>query len=219
MTKTPIDATDLPGSVRDPTVTGLPNGFCYGVTRYADVILQQAFPQHLGDLVGALAELVIVRAQVEAGGGSKTTIATAFDQSLKDRGWTQRTIEIGKTIDGELIAKVRGHEIDMFKPSNDQDSYPGVAVEMEWNNKDPFFDRDLLNYLALNREGVLAVGVIVTRGPALQAWLRANVSTGNQKYGASTTHWDKLVPRVNLGGGGECPLLLIGIEPPRIVDP
>jgi hypothetical protein len=36
------------------------------------------------------------------------------------------------------------------------------------------------------------------------------------KYGASTTWWDKLVPRVNLGGGGECPLLLVGIEPERV---
>lgn len=39
---------------------------------------------------------------------------------------------------------------------------------------------------------------------------------GGFKYGQSTTHWDKLVPRVNLGGGGECPLLLVGIEPERI---
>lgn len=44
--------------------------------------------------------------------------------------------------------------------------FPGVAVEMEWNNKDPFFDRDLSNYYALHRAGALAVGVIVTRGPA-----------------------------------------------------
>ena len=41
-------------------------------------------------------------------------------------------------------------------------------------------------------------------------------SGGHPKYGSSTTHWEKLIPRVNLGGGGECPLLLIGIEPGRI---
>ena len=39
---------------------------------------------------------------------------------------------------------------------------------------------------------------------------------GGFKYGQSTTHWNKLIPRVNLGGGGECPLLLVGIEPERV---
>jgi hypothetical protein len=39
------------------------------------------------------------------------------------------------------------------------------------------------------------------------------------KYGSASTHWDKLIPKVNLGGGGECPLLLVGIEPGRIDHP
>ncbi|MGH2626548.1 MAG: BglII/BstYI family type II restriction endonuclease, partial [Anaerolineales bacterium] len=98
--------------------------------------------------------------------------------------------------------------------------YPGVAVEMEWSNKDPFFDRDLLNFQALHREGALAVGVIVTRGPDLQRLIKPIILNRQrtQKYGESTTHWNKLIPRVNLGGGGECPLLLIGIQPDRIRD-
>jgi len=42
-------------------------------------------------------------------------------------------------------------------------AYPGIGVEREWNNKDPFFDRDLSNFAALHREGVVALGVIVPR--------------------------------------------------------
>lgn len=85
-------------------------------------------------------------------------------------------------------------------------------------NKDPFFDRDLVNFQALHREGALAVGVIVTRGPLLQEIIKPVIlnSEGEQKYAESTTHWNKLLPRVNLGGGGECPLLLVGIEPQRV---
>jgi len=60
---------------------------------------------------------------------------------------------------------------------------------MEWNNKDPFFDRDLSNFAALHREGVVALGVIVTRGSGLQTWLRSHVDGGASKYGASTTWW------------------------------
>lgn len=95
---------------------------------------------------------------------------------------------------------------------------PGVAVEMEWNNKDPFYDRDLINFQALHREGAIAIGVIVTRGPGLQALIGPTIRSkdGGFKYGQSTTHWNKLTPKVNLGGGGECPLLLVGIEPDRV---
>jgi hypothetical protein len=38
----------------------------------------------------------------------------------------------------------------------------------------------------------------------------------SMKYGASTTHWDKIIPRITLGGGGECPPIVVGIEPERI---
>ena len=65
----------------------------------------------------------------------------------------------------------------------------------------------------------MGVGVIVTRGAALQALLERTVlhaGARTSKYGRASTHWNKLVPRVNLGGGGECPLLLIGIQPPRV---
>ncbi|HET7721665.1 MAG TPA: BglII/BstYI family type II restriction endonuclease, partial [Acidimicrobiales bacterium] len=68
------------------------------------------------------------------------------------------------------------------------------------------------------REGAIAVGVIVTRGPRLQELIGPVIRSkqGGFKYGQSTTHWNKLLPRVNLGGGGECPLLLVGIEPERV---
>ena len=104
-------------------------------------------------------------------------------------------------------------EIDMFGLGSLDSPFPGIAVEMEWNNKDPFYDRDLNNFQALHKEGAIAVGVIVTRGPDLQHLL----SVALDKYGSASTHWDKLIPKVNLGGGGECPLLLVGIEPDRII--
>lgn len=114
--------------------------------------------------------------------------------------------------------RTHGHEIDMFGKGSLEEPIPGVAVEMEWNNKDPFYDRDLNHFQALHREGAIAVGVVVTRGPNLQALISSTIRSkdGGFKYGQSSTHWDKLIPKVNLGGGGECPLLLVGIEPERI---
>ncbi len=210
-----FDVPGRPGFVSRPTVTEFPIGYRVRVTRYADIILAHAFAEEWADLLAAFDALSIDRSELERGGGNRTPIAQRFDASLAARGWGKRTIEIEKHIDRVAVMGVRGHEIDMFK-IGPEGTYPGVGCEMEWNNKDPFFDRDLNNFAALHREGVLAVGVIVTRGPRLHAALSDRKVGGATKYGASTTWWDKLLPRVNLGGGGECPLLLVGIEPERV---
>ena len=221
-------ALDPAGQVQPPTVEGLPDGYIYGATRYADVILEQAFPERFCDLRAALEGFEPTLAELIAGGGSQTPFVQRFDRSLyvlhNREVWGSRNITIKKRVgfdgDTEQVSKVRGHEIDMFGVGSLSRPFPGVAVEMEWNNKDPFFDRDLINFQALHHEGAIAVGVIVTRGPDLQALLKEVIRNDNgrgpSKYGASTTHWGKLTPRIDLGGGGECPLLLVGIQPPRI---
>lgn len=218
-----VSAEGLPepaGMVLEPNVEGLPEGYRYGVTRYADLILREAFPERYRDLHAVLTDFRIDAGELTTGGGGRATHTSRFDSLLQDRGWGKRTITISKLIDQRLIHSARGHEIDMFGAGLVEDGYPGIAVEMEWNNKDLFFDRDLLNFAALHREGALAVGVIVTRGPTLQKMagpvIKSGASSRNMKYGSSTTHWDKIIPRINLGGGGECPLMVIGIEPPRI---
>jgi hypothetical protein len=42
-----------------------------------------------------------------------------------------------------------------------------LALEIEWNNKDPFFDRDLENFKRLHADGAILVGILVTRGQLL----------------------------------------------------
>lgn len=209
------------GMVGEPNVGDLPAGYRYGVTRYADLILREAFPDRYRDLTAVLSEFRIDVDELTRGGGSRASQTIRFDSLLHDLGWGKRNITITKLIDERMIHATRGHEIDMFGPGSVDETYPGIAVEMEWNNKDPFFDRDLINFAALHREGALAVGVIVPRGPTLQRHIGTVIKTGSgagsKKYGTSTTHWDKIIPRINLGGGGECPLLVVGIEPGRIV--
>ncbi len=222
------DVVDLAGQVRDITVSGLPDGYDYKATRYADVILKEAFPNRFRDLTDALEQFEPTLDELRSGGGGRTVFVARFDQSLADQqedgqavwGKQNITIEKGLGFEGNVtpVSKVRGHEIDMFGLGSLIQPLPGIAVEMEWNNKDPFFDRDLINFQALHHEGAIAVGVIVTRSAALQDLISKVIQSkdGGFKYGSSTTHWDRLVPRVNLGGGGECPLLLIGIRPERI---
>jgi hypothetical protein len=222
------DAVDLAGDVRDVTTNDWPEGYIYGATRYADVILKESFSERFTDLVTALHQFHPTLDELRAGGGGRTVFVKRFDESLAammqdgQTIWGKQIVTIKKNVelDGTTLrtSRTHSHEIDMFGKGTIGEPLPGIAVEMEWNNKDPFFDRDLNNFQALHREGAIAIGVIVTRGPNLQALIYPTIKSkdGNKKYGQASTHWDKLIDKVNLGGGGQCPLLLVGIESARI---
>ncbi len=70
--------------------------------------------------------------------------------------------------------------------------YPAgtFALEIEWNNKDPFFDRDLENFKRLHADGVISIGAIITRGTSLQDGLRELVEAFARKNGINSI--DKL---------------------------
>jgi len=98
----------------------------------------------------------------------------------------------------------------MDSPTHKVDCYKNrVALEIEWNNKDPFFDRDLNNFRLLFELRAISVGVIITRCDELQT-IFDSLGRGHS-YGASTTHMSKLLPRIQGGSGGGCPLLVFGI--------
>lgn len=227
------DIVEPANRVLPPTISGLPEGYVYGVTRYADVILQGILPDRLTELIHSLEIFAPTLDELRAGGGGRTVFVARFDQSLADQVdsetgssvWGKKNLVVyrGAAFAGDphRLVTTRGHEVDMFGVASLEPGkgLPGVAVEMEWNNKDPFYDRDLISFDALHREGAIAVGVIVTRGPGLQDVIGSSIlaADGSLKFGTSTTHWNKLIPRVNLGGGGECPLLLVGIEAEKVL--
>lgn len=57
----------------------------------------------------------------------------------------------------------------------------------------------------------LDVGVIVTRADHLQELFDGLGEAVGKKYGASTTHIGKLLPRIHGGAAGGCPPLIFGI--------
>jgi hypothetical protein len=87
---------------------------------------------------------------------------------------------------------------------------------MEWNNKDPFFDRDLNNFRLLFELRAIHVGIIITRSWELQQIFR-KLGKG-ASYGKATTHHEKLWSKVEGGGGGGCPVLTFAILPALFVD-
>lgn len=167
---------------------------------HACAILHRDFADEFDDLLACLRSFTLRRPDILAPGKNKTTIAGSIDQFLAARGWRERRFNVEIVVDGET-RPMPTHKIDNVKGR--------VGIEVEWNNKDTFYDRDLNNFRILHELDILSVGVIITRMTELQT-LFNDLGKG-PSYGASTTHWDKLMPRVSGGGAGGCPLLLIGM--------
>ena len=110
---------------------------------------------------------------------------------LYSRGWVEKQFKTEILVDGAK-SESPTHQVDCFKNR--------IALEIEWNNKDPFFDRDLNNFRLLFELRAVSVGVIVTRCDDLQE-VFGMLGRGSS-FGASTTHISKLRPRINGGGGG-----------------
>jgi Restriction endonuclease BglII len=58
----------------------------------------------------------------------------------------------------------------------------------------------------------------VTRATRLQKIFKSLGKKVASKYGSSTTHMEKLLPRIEGGGGGGCPILAFGITEARYVE-
>jgi hypothetical protein len=168
---------------------------------HAAAILAGDFPDQWNDILKCLRAFTLRKSHITVGGGGRSQIPVLLDGFLERKGWAEKQFNIGIRIDSDEI-DIPTHRIDNFKD--------GVGVEVEWNNKTEFYDRDLNNFRLLHQLRVLSVGVIITRVSELQN-LFDELGIG-QKYGPSTTHWNKLLPKIDGGGAGGCPVLAIGIS-------
>ena len=175
--------------------------------RNATGVLSTACPDEWSDIIAILRDFRLLRSEVEAAGGRKSPIANQLDAAFYARGWEEKQFRTAIKIDDETYESPT-HKVDCFKGR--------VALELEWNNKDPFFDRDLNNFRLLFDLRAIDVGVIVTRATELQTIFKS-LGKG-ASYGSSTTHHEKLWPRIEGGGGGGCPVLTFAIKPALFVD-
>ncbi|PJG41873.1 restriction endonuclease BglII [Acinetobacter tandoii] len=185
-------------------------------------VLRHAFPNEWEDLIDLLTQFVLRKSEIIASGGKKSTVADQLDSFLYAKDWGETEFKtaihlkeleyvksyisgknvINCVVKSEFTTEVPTHKIDCFKNK--------VAIEVEWNNKDTFFDRDLNNFRLLFDLGAVSVGVIITRASELQELFN---SLGKGKsYGSSTTHMRKLRTKLFGQGSGGCPVIAIGIK-------
>ena len=175
--------------------------------KHASAILAQDFPSEWSDLLDLLTTFRLRQSWVVTGGGNKSKLSSWIDGFLSERGWFETQFRTAIEVDGSRFNSPT-HKVDCFKNR--------VALEIEWNNKDPFFDRDLNNFRLLFDLRAVSVGVIITRADELQDIFN-NLGRGSS-YGNSTTHMSKLLPRIEGGGGAGCPLLAFGIRKTLYVE-
>jgi len=175
--------------------------------RNAAGVLAPACPDEWRDIQDVLRSFRLLKSEILVGGGNRSLISRRIDGAFYAKGWLEKGFQTSIVVDADRF-DTPTHAVDCLKG--------GVAVEMEWNNKDPFFDRDLNNFRLLFELRAIQVGIIITR-----AWELQNIFKELNKgtsYGKATTHHEKLWPKVEGGGGGGCPVLTFAIKPVNFED-
>ena len=191
-------------------------------------ILSEAFPEEWDDIQDCLESLEITKSEITTAGGNESPIPRKFDDVLYPRGWKEIRISgdllvkffprgksTGKFLDTPydekwIVGFIDGHNIDFIKGK--------VAFDLEWNSKDQTYDRDLLAMRTYFDCQIIEVGIIVTRSEELNEVFKGLGKNVMAKYGASTTHIDKLHYRLKSRRNGGCPILAIGIRKACIKD-
>ena len=168
--------------------------------RNAVGVLSTACAAEWHEIQIALRAFRLLRSEVLTAGGNRSSIVDRLEQPLKGTGWIEKQFSTAIVVDGQTKESPT-HSVDCFKGR--------VALEVEWNNKDPFYDRDLNNFRLLFDLQVIDVGIIITRASHLQKIF--NTLGRGTSYGNSTTHMNKLLPRLQGGSGGGCPIVAFGI--------
>lgn len=175
--------------------------------RHAVAILACDFPDEFSEICDALRRFRFTESTVRKPGGNESGIPKAYSAIMRPAGWKEAKLKARLLIDEKEVSQDT-HKIDYIKGR--------VATDLEWNSKDQTFDRDLYAFRAFWEYDRISVGVLITRGQEMVPYLRSLGKEVLAKYGGdggSTTHWNKLMPRLEAGRGGGCPILVLGITP------
>lgn len=145
-------------------------GFDVEFRSHAQAILGVDFPEVAEQLESVLLASMVPIEEIIGSGGGETKGTQRLRNALASHGWKKHNFIVQRIIDG-VEREAQSHEIDHVKVFD----AGTIALEIEWNNKDPFFDRDLENFKRLHTDGGISLGVIVTRGSSLQDSIRSLV--------------------------------------------
>src|SRR6185295_14953723 len=147
-------------------------GFQVEFHSHAEAILAGDFPTVERELEEVLSSATIPIEEIIAGGGGEAKGTQRLRRGLQAKDWDTVTFVVEKRIN-DVPREAVSHKMDHVKSFNLRNGGVGtIAMEIEWNNKDPFYDRDLENFKRLHADGAISVGIIVTRGSSLHGSMK-----------------------------------------------
>lgn len=155
-------------------------GFEVIIKNHAGAIFDVDFPVEAEELVDALLDVSIPAEELIGSGGGEAKSTQRLRRRLYEAGWQKHNFVFRSYVD-EVEQQAISHEIDHVR----RGERGTIALEIEWNNKDPFFDRDLENFQRLHAQSVISLGSIVTRGSSLQDALPGIVERCLRKHGVT----------------------------------
>ena len=185
--------------------------------KHAAAIITQEFPAEFNQICHALRVFRFSLNDITIGGGNESRIPKIFNEILRPMGWKDKNLTAQLNVYELKGKKDKELKSSFFHGSHKVDYLKGrVAFDLEWNSKDQTFDRDLYAFRAFFEYNAISVGILVTRSNELDPlFRRLNIIS---KYGASTTHMGKLLPRLEAGRNGGCPVLVFGITSKLLID-
>jgi hypothetical protein len=147
------------------------DGWEVAAINFADVIVEQEFSVEVEELVEVLQGVSFkIEDSIIKRGGGLADQTLALTGMLNDREWWKNNITVSNRVEFQgqfepIVSSSTSHEIDHLKRNS---AGQMIAMEIEWNNKDEFFDRDFQAMRRLYELNVIDLGVIVTRGQSLE---------------------------------------------------
>src|SRR5437773_1239085 len=134
--------------------------------RNATGVLATACPNEWTDIIEVLRAFRLLRSEILTAGGGLSPISQQINAAFDGRGWKEKSFATRIVVD----------ETEYISPTHAVDCFKGrVALELEWNNKDPcaarrrFRGRQRRQLVGVRRELVklspLGSGVVAVRGP------------------------------------------------------
>lgn len=192
------------------------NRYDFAETRNAARILQATNPEQFKDLVAVLEGFALDPAVDIPPGGNESPTAARLNRAFRDRGWAEATYRV--RVSGELVLRQAGSPVVALSEETEPASYNvdnvkgRVALDVEWHAKDGNLDRDIAAYRSFYDAQLIDCAVMVTMTrESLRPWA-VSYDAETRKFGTSTTtNLTKVLPKLDRGDGGGCPILIVSI--------
>ncbi|MDR1265094.1 MAG: hypothetical protein LBK42_05895 [Propionibacteriaceae bacterium] len=197
-------------------------------TRNAALILRATNEVAFTQVMAVLNEFELVDNDLILPGGEESGLAKRLNHAFRQRGWREARVDTEIKLVLRLMpfadageTEIRIEESSVANEGYKVDNvYGRIALDLEWNAKDGNLDRDLAAYRSLYEAGLIDGAILITRTVddlrALGHFIRieAGLSEDEAKKVLSTsttTNTKKLLPRLQRGDAGGCPVLAVAI--------